>query len=555
LRYRTWWYLGGLCALALVVAPPTTCRADDGDGDLAVQSCCQESAAPDLAATGLTGPDDMAASAMESGVARIQGEVRPRLRAVYYSEHFSIYYTDDPDNPHSPSLADEDKDTVPDYIENLGAYLERAWTVYTTDTPAGMGYNPPLRGGARYSVLVYQLPLGYSGQTWADSKTGRRATSHVSISSHLSEPYVRAVAAHELFHAFQYGYNYTASFWWKEASADWAANEVFPEVDTYIIPYYDWFQVPGWPLDYTDGWHEYGSSIWAKHLAQSRGRDIIRDIWVNQRAENDSFKAISATLEASGTTLANEFNDFAVWNWFTGDRADGAHYPQGQNYPMLSPDDRAAGALIPLSGALRRVSTLYLPLIPPSGNPVVDRGLTVRLKLEDGTAAQLILERQDGTRSVVPVTVPRYHIPDFEQNFKRAVLVLTNADPVAIHRYSGSTSMGFVYRDQYGYTWDLQSNWAGVLQGTVDVGDEQPWPVTGTIKNGSFRWRAVNPDPQPGDRLTTGFDVSGSVPDGGAPDADRWTNDTGRTDIWNGVTLNGPIPARARVDRRGPALR
>jgi uncharacterized protein DUF6055 len=552
-RYRAWWCLGGLFALALVAAPPTTAQVGEPGGEPVVHACCLESDGAGQEPADIVAPEEMAASAMASGIARVQGESRPRLRALYYTPHFVLNYTDEPDNPNSPALDDADGDSVPDYIQNLGSYLERAWTLYTTDLPDGMGYAPPpLRDGARYPVLVYQLAPGYSGQTWVDSKSGRRATSHISISAHLSEPYVRAVAAHELFHAVQYGYNYTASFWWKEASADWASSQVFPDVDTYIIPYYDWFQVPYWSLDFADGWHEYGSSIWAQHLAQTRGREIIRAIWLNQRTENDSLVATETALEALGTTLANQFQDFAVWNWFTGDRADGAHYAQGQTYPMMQPTDQAAGAMIPLAGTLRRVSSLYVPLIPPTGTPMIDRGLTVRVKLEDGTAAQLILERTDGTRSTIPVTVPRYHIPDFEQNYRRVVLVLSNADTDASHKYSGSTTLGTVYRDQYGYIWDLQVSWNGAVKGTVEVGDEQAWPVTGEIRDGAFHWRAVNPDVKPGERWVTGFDAMGSFSTAGAQD-DRWTNDAGRTDNWNGAALDGPIPARWRVDRRGPA--
>jgi hypothetical protein len=300
-RLPIWWYLGGLCALTLVVAPPTAGSADESQPE----AHCGEQHPPQPSTLGCCNveSDDMSASVMGSDVVRIQGEERPSLRNSFYTEHFILYYTADPKSPHAPSLEDADVDRVPDYVERLGTYFERAWSVFTTDEPEGMGYAPPpLKAGARYPILVYQLAPGYSGQTWADSKSGRRATSHVSISSQLSEPYVRAVAAHELFHAIQFGYNYTASFWWKEATAEWAASEVFPEVDTYIIPYYDWFQVPGWSLDYADGWHEYGSSIWVKHLAQTRGRPIVREAWLQQRAENDSFKAITRALEGAGVT-------------------------------------------------------------------------------------------------------------------------------------------------------------------------------------------------------------------------------------------------------------
>jgi hypothetical protein len=552
-RLPIWWYLGGLCALTLVAAPPKASGAEETPPEA---HCCEQEPAPAAQGCCNIGSDEMSASVMNSEVVRIQGEARPSLRNTFYTVHFVLYYTSDPKSPHAPALDDEDRDRVPDYIERLGSYFERSWDVFTSAEPEGMGYSPPpLKAGARYPVLVYQLPPGYSGQTWADSKSGRRATSHVSISAHLYEPYVRAVAAHELFHAVQFGYNYTASFWWKEASAEWAAAEVFPEVDTYVIPYYDWFQVPGWSLDFADGWHEYGSSIWVKHLAQTRGREIVREAWVQQRAENDSFKATARALEGTGTSFAQQFHEFALWNWFTGERADGAHYPLGDLYPMHSPTDQPAGVYVPLSGLLRRVSSLYVPLVPPNGNPAVPRGLTIRLKAEEAVGAQLILERQDGTRTTVNITSNRHHITEFERNYRRATLVLSNADTVKSRSFSGSTSLGLAYRDQYGYVWDLQINWTGAVRGTVDVGDDEPWTVIGEIKDHGFRWRAFNPDAEPGERWVSGFDVTRTTGDSRDADAIRWTNDAGRTDIWNGTAFEGAIPARMRVDRRGPAQR
>jgi Family of unknown function (DUF6055) len=593
-RFLIRWYLGGI-VLALGAAP----------------AVAQElgAPAPSAMATAPAGAPLQRLRCGEPATAgfQIQGESRPRLPLTFQTDHFVIYYTVDPTGSHAPALDDTDQDGIPDYIENLGHYFEQAWALYTTPAPDGMEYNPPpLRPGARYPVAVYSLPEGYSGLTWPDSKSGRRATSHITIDSHLYEPYVRQVAAHEFFHAIQFGYNYTASPWWKEASADWAAHQVFPDVDTYIIPYYDWFQVPGWSLDYTDGWHEYADSIFAEQLSETRGRDLIRMIWLDQRGVDNSLAAIEQALESAGTTLKAQFEDFAVWNWFTGDRADGAHYRDGHRIPMLAPDDQSAGTLAPFSGTVQRLGSAYLAIVPdqetaatasapgrsqtahtagvariaarrrvsgvlktvPTPAPqtaaqsVVTikaedvtalpdaRGLTVRLQTENGLDAQLILERADGTHTTVPVAGGRYHVADFEQNYRRAVVVLSNGDTQAKHVFSGSIGLGVVYRDQYGYVWDLELSPTGAVHGTVDVGDRQPWTVQGQISGTSFHWRAVNPKAQNG--WATGFDVSGSLanPTGAAI---RWTNDSGRSDVWLGVLVDGSAPSPGSIRQRGPA--
>src|SRR5436190_23030298 len=114
-----------------------------------------------------------------AGVARIQGEVRPRLPDTYQTEHFLFYYTHDTSGNHAPDLTNSDRDAVPDYVESMGTYFERAWALYTAPVPAGMGYDGPPRSGSRFPVCIYNLADGFSGQTWADSQAGRRLTSHI----------------------------------------------------------------------------------------------------------------------------------------------------------------------------------------------------------------------------------------------------------------------------------------------------------------------------------------------------------------------------------------
>ena len=133
---------------------------------------------------------------------------------------------------------------------------------------------------------------------------------------------------------------------------------------------------------------------------------------------------------------------------------------------------------------------------------------------------------------------------------RRVVAVLSNGDTQVKHAFSGSIGLGVVYRDQYGYVWDLELSPTGAVRGTVDVGDKQPWPVQGQINGSSFHWRAVNPNVQTG--WTTGFDVTAPVPDGpGAPI--RWNNDSGRSDAWIGALVDGSAPTSRLVNRRGPA--
>jgi hypothetical protein len=112
-----------------------------------------------------------------------------------------------------------------------------------------------------------------------------------------------------------------------------------------------------------------------------------------------------------------------------------------------------------------------------------------------------------------------------------------------------------VYRDQYGYVWDLEIDPAGAVHGTVEVGDRLPWPVTGTVEGSSFRWRVVNQHIDPGEPWSTGFDVAGSLPDRSSASVGRWSNDSGRGGNWSGTGVDGQVPAVALANGRGPALK
>ena len=90
---------------------------------------------------------------------------------------------------------------------------------------------------------------------------------------------------------------------------------------------------------------------------------------------------------------------------------------------------------------------------------------------------------------------------------RRAALVISNGD-LRTHDYRASAGLGLVYQDQYGYVWDLEVDAAGAVHGAVEVGDEQTWPVTGTIRDGAFTWRAANPAANRNDRWSPGFEAT-----------------------------------------------
>ena len=172
---------------------------------------------------------------------------------------------------------------------------------------------------------------------------------------------MRVTAAHEYFHAVQYAYDGWDDTWVYEATATWAEDELFDDVnDNYFyLPYgqmgdpaaSEGYQGegPGVSLDY--GEFAYGNWIFYRYLAenftQSRGgmSTIVRDIWrhldTTKGTDRYSLQAVSKTLADRGTTMGKQYGDFSVRN-----RTPELTYAEGSNYPVPA----AAFSPVQLSG-------------------------------------------------------------------------------------------------------------------------------------------------------------------------------------------------------------
>ena len=73
----------------------------------------------------------------------------------------------------------------------------------------------------------------------------------------------------------------------------------------------------------------YASWIWNQYLSENFGRDILYSIWLNYM-QTYACAAVNFTLLLNyGTSMNDEFQEFAVWNWFTNGKDDGNHYSEG----------------------------------------------------------------------------------------------------------------------------------------------------------------------------------------------------------------------------------
>ncbi|RPI03768.1 MAG: hypothetical protein EHM72_00520 [Calditrichaeota bacterium] len=153
---------------------------------------------------------------------------------------------------------------------------------------------------------------------------------------------LRVTAAHEFFHMVQIGMrNFSTSEldsrWFFEATATWLEDVAYDDVNDYIqyLPHY--LSNLHRSLRVYNGLHEYGAALYFHMLTQKYGQAIVLQFW-QEFAHRELYTALDAVLNRYSSSMALEFADHMVWNYFSGDRADPAHYyEEGASYPMIEP--------------------------------------------------------------------------------------------------------------------------------------------------------------------------------------------------------------------------
>jgi hypothetical protein len=241
--------------------------------------------------------------------------------------HFTIHYTTA--SPDAPPPADNNFNTIPDWVETVAGTFEAVYAKEVTD----FGYTaPPTAPGTRYDVYLQQRVNNGSGDfgyTESDILTGQSATSFIVIDNDFADllyhPYtglsgLQITAAHEFHHAIQYGYNYYFQVWYAEATSTWMEDEVYDSINQLYDYSVDYLQNPSLSLDtpasITTG-GGYGRWIFNRSLAETFGIAKIRSVWETLRNTTSSgidipmLPVLDAHFKNTGSDLATEFMAFA----------------------------------------------------------------------------------------------------------------------------------------------------------------------------------------------------------------------------------------------------
>ncbi len=280
------------------------------------------------------------------------------LSEHFNTPHFRLHYTRV--GPHAPPLEDfHPRNGVPDYVDLCADAMERSYRVQIDL----MGFKKPYidfwaaQNGGNHKLDVYLFTFPALGITTADWFEGRVLSTALTVAPYFminsriydyvgkaeGIRYLETTCAHEFLHGIQFGYNAYMPTWFMEASATWIEvmtydggviddGDTLPDPDEpnetnsynyYIHQLRRWFLIPDISLESRIGDHEYGSVIWSLYMAQRFGYDIIRQFFAN--ATDGSYREMGNFYDVfidNGTTLAEAFKTFTVWNYFTNTRAN-----------------------------------------------------------------------------------------------------------------------------------------------------------------------------------------------------------------------------------------
>ena len=290
------------------------------------------------------------------------------LQDTLGGENILVHYTTV--GIHAPYQVGNDTqpaDGIPDYINRVFEVFEYVWEFQI----GSLGYDTPpadVGGGGdnRYDIYVENLGTGFYGFTTPENMVDQyRAYSYINIENDFAGTYysnnpvdgMKVTAAHEFFHAVQFGYDalefdfddpldaFTYKPWWLEASATWMEDVVYDDINDYVayLPFfysYSWMGLGTFSYNYGDprAFHPYASCVWPIYLTEKYGVEIVKDIW-ERCATIAGYNTLHATNDAllsRSSSLSTGFLEFSVWNFHTGDFADPVNFfSEGSLFPEM----------------------------------------------------------------------------------------------------------------------------------------------------------------------------------------------------------------------------
>jgi len=241
---------------------------------------------------------------------------------------------------------------------SLNLYLENGWENVPPDCDESiLDLNSPnhcinFGGNALYDIYISNDGVGmvvpespYSVPPYTGGRTSYMKISTLSNNYESLPSWSHHVVAHEIHHSIQLRYgtgtsgspgNYSHNLWFFEQTATYMENVVFPNSNHLYTMLANCNVVT--PLTYTNHGvdypaeiYPYRSALWQKYLVKSTGdSSIVRYMWEDYGLQFASGVTVSLLpiyensiniATNNNYTMTQAFNEYALWRYFTGERA------------------------------------------------------------------------------------------------------------------------------------------------------------------------------------------------------------------------------------------
>ncbi len=371
--------------------------------------------------------------------------------------HVCVHWVEDasPDSVHGAGV-DGNLATVPAWVTITLHTME---TVYSKEVRS-LGYRAPRPDGVRGGdgrVDVYLADLGEAGlygycttdqpdagltrqvfaycvldNDYAASQFGTRRTALEDL---------EVTAAHEFFHAVQFGYDWREDLWLMEGTAVWMEDEVYDNVnDSLQYLAESPLAFPYVPLDFSSrDYQPYGSWVFWKFLSESAGRGrfdsprIVRDVWSAAVGPRHSTTALQRVLATRHTTFARVFGTFGTWM-----RDPARYFSEGRTYRTAPLTGRFTLTRTRPSTGLRTVTGLnhmthsFVRFSPGASLRGTWR-LRLRVNMADrsrGSSARVVVHRRRGAPLAYTIGLDRSGAGTRVLGFNRAAVSSVELDLV-----------------------------------------------------------------------------------------------------------------------------
>ncbi|MGN6251731.1 MAG: MXAN_6640 family putative metalloprotease [Marmoricola sp.] len=346
--------------------------------------------------------------------------------------------------------------------------LENVWS-----TEIGrLGYRPPLTDDVappgdtdpadvpKIDIYLVDLrPLGYYGYCSPDDNAPhlRQMPAYCVLDNDFADygtapsRALEVTAAHEFFHAVQFGYNLAQPKWFMEGSAVWMEDQVYDSINDYLqyvatSP----IRQPLTPFTAPHNQYEwYGAfTIFTFLSSWLDDRDAVRQAW-DRAVTRPALSAVTDVLTAHHRDLRTAFATFGLWNTLPA-----RSYPERASYrpagawrvTRLTPRHRSTGTEAVQVHALASAPAVFLPSAGLSGHsrlrvvlrsprPRAGGAATVQVRLRDGRVRQSRL-RLHGNGSL------RLDEPFSPRRVRSVVVTMTNAATTGgSHRFRVAASV------------------------------------------------------------------------------------------------------------------